>query len=339
VALTPDQLKKLPPSVAALLQSQDQGDQQLPQATDASTDVLSGLQGALGRRFGELQDYDPTYGSTVQGLIGEVPTLQSQYEQSRQRLGEDFTHTAETLDQQNQQNRERHLNAMADRGLGYSGANLVGQERIGKQFQESVQGANTAYARGQSDLSTTEADAYKRIQQRQAEAEAAATGRATARDETRKWQQQQEEMATAAAAREQQAQEAALQQQQAQQAAMDAQLAEVERQSLAASQPMPTATGTYAPPASGGGVAPAASPINTNSNVSFNYQEYNLRDPNEVKQLQYDLGLRPDGIMGPQTQAALQAMNPVYFDDRPIDPSTRIRMNRGSLYSYPGAQG
>lgn len=338
MALTIEQLKKLPPSVAALLQSQDQGDQQLPQATNSSSDVLSGLQGALGRKFGELQDFDPTYDASLRGLIGEVPTLQSQFEQNRQRLGEDFTRTAETLDRQNDQNRERHLNAMADRGLGYSGANLLGQERIGEQFQRSVQGANTAFARGQSDLSTTEADAYRRIQQRQAEAEAAAAGRATARDETRKWQKQQEEMAQAAAAREQAAQEAALQQQQAQQAAVDAQLAQLERQSLAASQPMPTATGTYSPPATGGGGAAAeTSPINMDSNISMWNREYNLRDPNEVKQMQFDLGLRPDGIMGPQTIAAVQAQNPVYFDDRPIDPAERLRQTRGTMYTYPGA--
>lgn len=333
MALTAEQLKRLPPSVAALLQSQELGDQQLPQQNNQANEVLTGLQGALGRRFGETQEFDPGYDAGLRGLLGEVPTLQSQYEQNRQRLGEDFTMTAEQLDRQNTQNRERHLNAMADRGLGYSGANLVGQERIGEQFQRSVQGANQAYARGQSDLSTSEADAYRRIQQRAAEIESGATGRATARDEARRWQQQQEEMARQAAEREQQLAQQQLEQQQAEQQQIQQQLAALEQQSLASSQPMPTATGSYSPAAP----SPSASPINTNSNISMWNREYNLRDPNEIKQMQFDLGLRPDGIIGPQTIAAIQAQNPVYFDDRPIDPAERLRQNRGTMYTYPGA--
>jgi murein L,D-transpeptidase YcbB/YkuD len=319
--------------VAALLQSQQQGDQQLPQQNNQANEVLSNLQGALGRRFGETQDFDKDYDTGMRGLLGEVPTLQSQFEQSRQRLGEDFTQTADQLDKQNTQNRERHLNAMADRGLGYSGANLVGQERIGEQFQKSVQGANQAYARGQSDMSTSEADAFRRIQQRAAEIESGATGRATARDETRKWQQQQEQMAQQAAAREQQQLEQQQSQAAAQQQQVDQQLRALEQQSLASSQPMPTGNGSYSPAAQ----SPIASPINTNSNISMWNREYNLRDPNEIKQMQFDLGLRPDGIIGPQTAAAIQAQNPTYFDDRPIDPGERLRQTRGTMYTYPGA--
>lgn len=332
-ALNPQQLAKLPPSVAALLASQSQGDQALPQQTDDTAATTSALQGALARRFGTGQEFDQQYNADVTGLLGQVPGIQSNYDTQRNQLGEDFTKTADQLDKANTRNREMHLNAMADRGLGYSGANLLGQERIGEQFQQGVQGANTALARNLSGLSADEANALRAIQARQATAEGAAAERARVRDETAAWQRQQEQLAQQQLAQQQQAADQANQQAAAQQAAYQQQLAELERQALASSQPMPTATGTYAPPATGG-AAPAR---NTDSNVSFNTQEYNLRDPNEVKQLQYDLGLRPDGIMGPQTWGALDAQNAVYFNDRPIDPTSRLRITKGSLYSFPGS--
>lgn len=333
MALTREQLAKLPPSVAALLQSQSMGDQALPQQNDPAQGVLSNLQGALGRRFGETQDFDAEYDAAMRGMIGEVPGLQASYEKNRQRLGEDFTLTAEQLDRQNEQNRSRHLNEMANRGLGYAGANLVGQERIGEQFQRSVQGAGQAYTRGLDDLSTSEADAYRRIQERASATEATAAERARVRDETRKWQQEQQRLEQDRLAREQQQQEAALAEQQRQNELMNQQLSALEQQALAASQPMPTANGTYASPAA----ANPATSFNTDTNVSVWQREYNLRDPNEVKELQYSLGLRPDGIVGPQTIAALQGENAVYFNDRPIDPSERLRQSRGTMYTYPGA--
>lgn len=323
MALTKEQLAKLPPSVAALLQSQEAGDQQLPQQSDPAAPVLTNLQGALGRRFGETQDFDSEYDSTIRNLLGEVPTVQAGFQRNRQRLGEDFTLTAEQLAQQDEQNRSRHLNAMADRGLGFSGANLVGQGRIAEGFQKSVQGANTAYTRGLDDLSTSEADAFRRIQERASASEAVAAERGRVRDETRKWQQEQSRLEQERLAREEQQQAAALAEQQRQNELMQQQLAQLEQSALASSQPMPTATGTYASAPSGG------SSFNTDTNVSVDFREYNLRDPNEVKLLQSSLGLRPDGIMGPQTIAALQQRNAVYFNDRPIDTGTRLRYGGG----------
>ncbi len=319
MALTKEQLAKLPPSVAALLQSQQSGDQMTPQQNDPSAPVLQGLQGALGRRFGETQDFDSQYDSELRGLMGQVPLLQGQYEQNRQRMGDDFTQTAEGLDKQNEQNRSRHLNAMADRGLGFSGANLVGQERIGEQFQEGVQGANKAYSRGLEDLSTSEADAFRRIQERASQVEGTAAERGRVRDETRRWQAEQQRMETERLGREQEQQAALLAEEQRQSEAYQQQLVALEQSALASSQPMPTATGSYA------GAAPApTSNFNTDTNVSVNYMEYNLRDPNEVKALQTQLGLRPDGIVGPQTITALQQQNAQYFNDRPIDLKSRM---------------
>ena len=319
MALTKEQLAKLPPSVAALLQSQAQGDQQLPQQNDPSAGVMANLQGALGRRFGETQDFDAQYDSELRGMLGQIPGLQGQYAQQRQRADEDFTRSAEQLDKQNEKNRSQHLNAMADRGLGFSGANLVGQERIGEQFQEGVQGASKAYARGLEDLSTSEADAFRRIQERASSVEGAAAERGRVKDETRKWQAEQSRMETERLAREQQQQEAQLAQERQQAEAYQQQLLALEQSSLAASQPMPTASGGYAKPAP----APTSN-FNTDTNVSVNYMEYNLRDPNEVKALQTQLGLRPDGIVGPQTISALQQRNAQYFNDRPIDLKTRM---------------
>lgn len=328
MALTRDQLAKLPPSVAALLASQSQGDQQLPEQVSSGNNVLSDLQGALGRRFGETQDYDSGYDAELRGMIGQVPQLQSQYEQRRQRMGEDFTQTADSLAQQNDQARSRHLAAMADRGMGFSGANLVGQERIGEAFQKSVQGANQSYTRGLADTSTDEADAYQRIKERQASVESAAADRARVRDETRKWQAQQAEMEKQRLAQEATLADQQRQQQEQEAAAYQQQLQQLEAQSLASSQPMPTATGSMAPAAS------SAPSINTDTNVSVNFHEYNLRDPNEVRVLQSQLGLRPDGIIGPETIAALQTQRAVYFNDRPIDRRSRPDLMGGAPSGY-----
>lgn len=295
------------------------GDQQLPEQTDPGNTVLQRLQEAMTRRFGETNDFDPEYDAGMRGLAGQVPTLQAGFQRSRQRLGEDFTLTAEQLDKQNEQNRQRHLNAMADRGLGYSGANLVGQERIGEQFQKSVQGAHTAYTRGLDDMSTSEAEAFRNIQQRQTELEGGAAERGRVRDERRRWEQEQarleQERMTREAEQARVAQEEAARQQQL----YEEQLRQLEQNALAQSQPMPTATGTMSSGTSGG----SAPRINTDTNVSVNFMEYNLRDPNEVKALQRDLGLRSDGVIGPATIRALQERNAVYFDDRPINLSTR----------------
>lgn len=320
MALTKQQLALLPASVQALLASQQQGDQQLPQQTDPSAKVMTSLQQAIGRRFGEGQEFDAEYDSSLRGLMGEVPTLQAGFQKNRQRLGEDFTQTAEGLDKQNTQNRDRHLNSMADRGLGFSGANLVGQERVQEGFQKGVQGASQAYGRALDDVSGSEADAFRRVQERSSNVEASAGERARVRDEKRKWEQEQMRMEQERMAREQQQAEAQLAEQQRQYALL-------EQQALAASQPMPTATGSYSAGTSGGGGGGGRVPaprFNTDTNVSVNFKEYNLRDPTEIKQLQSDLGLRADGIMGPQTITALQRQNAQYFNDRPIDFNTRL---------------
>ncbi len=332
--------------MAALLSSQSSGVPTPADQQDPSAGVTANLQGAMGRRFGQNQDFDPTYDAGLRSLMGQVPQLQSNYESQRQRAGEDFTTAADQLAKTNDDQNTHHLQNMADNGLGYSGANLIGQERIGTAFQKGVQGAGTAYTRGLENLSSSEAAAYKNIESRRTDLEGAAAERARVRDETAAWQKQQLAMETQRQQQEQKNQETALAAQQAQQAQFDQQLKAMEAQALVQSQPMATPTGSYSSGGSyggggggGGGGAPAASApaIDTNSNISVNYEEYNLRDPNEVKQLQYSLGLRPDGIVGPATAAALQQQNAVSFDDRPINTQSRTERNWGKMYTYPGA--
>ncbi len=65
--------------------------------------------------------------------------------------------------------------------------------------------------------------------------------------------------------------------------------------------------------------AAAAPGFDMNRNVSVDFMEYNLRDPNEIRALQTQLGVAADGKIGPKTQAALQAKKAVYFNDRPIN--------------------
>lgn len=62
-----------------------------------------------------------------------------------------------------------------------------------------------------------------------------------------------------------------------------------------------------------------------NWNISVDSREYNLRDSNEVRQLQQYLNLPVDGVYGKGTEAALYQKGAKAFNDRPIDPTSRYR--------------
>ncbi|MGH9982413.1 MAG: peptidoglycan-binding domain-containing protein [Nitrososphaeraceae archaeon] len=333
MALSEDDLIRLPPSIQKMLRAQQQqgiaSQIAAPQYQASGTQLVSDLSGAAGRRFGGQygSEFDPTYDADVRGLLGSVPQMQAGFDLQRQRLGEDFGQSMRDLDTQNTRASKQHLVNMADRGIGRSGANLIGQERIGEQFQRGIESAVRGRESGLESLEQGAASAFQGIRSKLSQAEAAGTERARVREETRRFQEQQQLMETERARREEEAARAAEQRAQQQQD----QFAQI----LADSQPVPTATGALVAGGGGsrgGGTASSTPVINTDSNVSVNFQEYNLRDPREVKELQSYLGLQPDGVIGPQTIQALQDLNAVYFNDRPIDPESRIRANRGSLY-------
>lgn len=324
--LNPEELQRLPESIRRLMQNESLGIQADPLSSgqDSGNAVLSDLQGALGRRFGQQYgaDFDPEYDAGVRGLLSQVPQHQAQFQNRRQRMGEDFYRSAEDLDRMNTRTGEQHEIKMADQGMLRSGANLVGQERLGEQFQRGVQGLTQARQRGLTDLAGEESGVYQRIRGRQSELEASGTERARVREERRRWEEEQRRMEEDRMRREEDMRNQELQARQQEQASAEARLRQVEAAALAGSQPYPTSTGGYARPAGGGGGAPA---LNNNTNVSVDSYEYNLRDPNEVRELQQYLGLSVDGVYGPATQQALEQNRAAFFDDRPINRQTRDR--------------
>lgn len=346
MALTEEELSVLPPNIQRILRAQQEQSGfgadglakaitfQSPQYQQSGQQLVKDLSGAAGRRFGQQYgaEFDPTYDASVRGLMGEVPNLQAGFDLQRQRLGEDFGQSMRDLDTQNTRANKAHLVNMADRGIGRSGATLVGQERLGEQFQRGIESAVRGRTSGLESIEQNAATAYQNVRNRLSQAEAQGTERARVREEARRFQEEQVRLEQERALREEQLAREAQERQRQQ---MD-QMAEM----LAASQPVPDATGALVAGGGGsGGAAGALSApaIDTNTNVSVNWNEYNLRDPNEVKELQYFLGLPVDGIVGPQTIGALRDLNAVYFDDRPIDPTSRVRASRGNLYTFPGA--
>lgn len=336
MALTEEELVNLPENIQRILRAQQaaqgigaQVAGQVPSYQQSGLALTNDLTAAAGRRFGQQygSEFDPTYDASVRGMLGEIPQLQAGFDLQRQRLGEDFGRSMRDLDTQNTRANKAHLINMADRGIGRSGANLVGQERLGEQFQRGIESAVSGRQAGLESLEQNAASAFQRIRSRLSEAEAAGTERSRVREEARRFQEEQQRLEQERALREEQAQREAEQRAQAQ---MD-QMASM----LASSQPVPTDTGSLVTGGGGGGgvASDSSAPaMNTDTNVSVNFQEYNLRDPREVKALQMYLGLPADGIIGPQTVKALQDLNAVYFNDRPIDPETRVRAGRGSLY-------
>lgn len=329
MALSEEELLQLPEAIQAILRAQQpqaapgtMGQAYVPSYQASGQQLQGDLQAAAGRRFGQQYgaEFDPTYNAEVQGLLGQVPQLQSGFESQRTRLGEDFSKGMQDLDRINQQSIQRHLESMADRGIGRSGANLIGQERIGETFQRGIQAGVQGRERGLQGLEQTAANAFQDIRSRLSQSEAKGTERSRVREEARRLQEEQQRAEQDRLKREQDYAAQAAAQAEADRAQTQQMVQQMAAANLAASQPYPDVTGSYG--GGGGGSAPA---FNTDTNVSVDFYEYNLRDPNEVRELQQYLGVPPDGVFGPQTQAALESKNAVYFNDRPVNLQTRNR--------------
>lgn len=307
------------------------GDEPLTGNQDSGNEITRGLQGALGRRFGQQYgaEFDPEYDAGIRGLLGQVPQYQAQFANRRQRVGEDFFRSAEDLDRQNTRANEQHLVAMADRGMGRSGANILGMERLGEAFQRGVQGLGQARQRSLTDLAGEEAGVYQRIRQRQSELEAAGTERARVREERRRWEEEQRRMEEERLRREEQMRQQELQARQQEQAAAEARLRQVEAAALAASQPIPMPTGGYAPGGGGGGGGRGgrgeAAPDHTVA--TYNYREYDLNNPDSVRNLQRMIGVPADGVYGPVTDRRLRELRGFTFGGRAANPYSGMASN------------
>lgn len=295
-ALSPQDLSQLPPSIQQIINSQQAGagspDPNVKQLGDST---VNDLNTALQRRFGQSSNYDSTFDSGVRGLMGEVPGIQNQYEQGTQRQNEDFMTNAQRIGQQSDLANGRQQNAMADQGMGYSGANLLGQQRLGEALQQNVFGANQSRNRGISDLTGRLQGQLQGISSREQALEGQATERATVADQTQAWQAQQQAMEQQALKAQQD--QAAAQLQQEQQAAeqQQAALAALEAQARQSVQPIPGPTGAL----SGGGGAPQAPPVDWKGQTPTNKvqidhpgwpaQNLDLTNAKDVKNLQLEM--------------------------------------------------
>lgn len=241
-------LQNLPESVRRLLEQQGAGFYQTPNQQSSSRDVTAQLQAAAGRRFGQSGEFDPEYDAGIRSLLGQVPDLEARFQNQRGRVDEDFTQGAEKLDREKGLDDERHINTMADRGLGFSGANLVGQGRIAEGFQRNVQGLTTNRSRQLADLTGQQNAAYRSLTDRASEAQGSAANRATVRDQQRAWQAEQVRMEQERAAAQQRFAEEQMRMQQAAQAEAQAAQRRMEEMLRQQSQPQPAPTGAYRPP-------------------------------------------------------------------------------------------
>lgn len=238
---------QLPESVRRLLQQQGSGFYDTPNQASNSGQTMSALQAAAARRFGQSGEFDQEYNAGVRGLMGQIPDLEARYQNNRNRMDEDFTLGAERENRDNDLNNDRHTNTMADRGLGHSGANLVGQGRIAEGFQRNVQGLVSNRARGMSDLTGAQNSAYRNIEARAGELQGQAAGRANVRDQQRAWEAEQQRMQMEQAAQQQKMAEQQLQMQQAAIAQAEASQRRMEQQMLQQAQPRASSTGSYTP--------------------------------------------------------------------------------------------
>lgn len=251
-SLSQQDLSQLPQSIQDILNQQNSGagapDPDLSQLGDST---LTDLSGALNRRFGQGQNYDPTEQAGIQSLIDSIPGVQNTYQEGQDQTNEDFMTAAQQLDKQNTLAMSQQQNNMADQGLGYSGANVLGQQRLGQAYQQQVFGANQSRARTLSGLTDQEVAAYQAIQDRSASLQGDAASRANVQDQANAWAAAQQQMEQQAQQQQQQEAAASLAQQQAQQQAEQQQIAAMEAQALAASQPVPDSGGSITPASTG----------------------------------------------------------------------------------------
>lgn len=236
---------QLPPSVQRILDQAGSGYFANPQQSSNAGQTVASLQAAAAQRFGNGGQFDSQYDQGIRGLLGEVPGLEANYQNQQGRLDENFSLGADKMARDDVVNQEHNTNQMADHGLGYSGANLVGQGRIQEGFQRGIQGLVTNRARGLSDLTGAQNAAYRQIESRAGDLQGQAAGRATARDEQKAWQDEQIRMQTEQAKLQQDQANAALAFQQQAQAANEAAQRRMEQQLTMQSQPRIDSGGSY----------------------------------------------------------------------------------------------
>lgn len=238
----------LPDSIRRLLEQQGAGFYDTPQQSSNAGASMSSLQQAIARRFGQSKDFDAEYESGIRGLMSQVPDLEAQFQNTRTRLDEDFALGAEQLDRDKKTADVSHLNRMANNGMGYSGANLVGQGRIGEAFQRGVQGLATGRSRALSDMTGAQNAAYRQLESRAGELQGQAANRASARDQAQAWQNEQIRMQQEQAKAQQEYAERSLQMQQNIQAQNEAATRRMQEQLRSMSQPQLAPTGAYRMP-------------------------------------------------------------------------------------------
>lgn len=235
-------------SVRRLLQQQQAGFYERPTQTSSAGGVMSTLQSAAARRFGQSGEFDEEYDAGIRGLMGQVPDLEAGYQNGLQRLDEDFTLGAEDLGRQKQTADSQHVNVMANNGIGRSGANLIGQGRIAEGYQRGMQSLTTGRSRSMDDMTSAQNAAYRQLTSRAGELQGGAAKNATARDERRAFEMERIrlEQDTAKAQQEYAERGLSMQQQIAEQNEAARQQAEQRLREMM--QPKVTPTGAYAAP-------------------------------------------------------------------------------------------
>lgn len=281
--------------------------------------LLKKLNGATAQTDG---NFDQQYDAGVRGLIGQTTQEAADLPMEDTRAQEGYNQSSEGIGRQNKQALSNNAVGMADRGLSFSGINLGQQGAIAENTQRSLQGASDVLAQKRQDITRRgqkfEGDVTSKLSNFQGQRAA----KAAEIEQQKAWQDTQTRLADEQSRREMEMQQRQMEQSQRQ--------ADALQQQIARSQPVASASGSYSPGSTGGsgGAAPGSAAYDTNTNVSVDYREYNLRDPYEVKELQAYLGLKPDGVYGATTDAALKNKNAVMFNDRPIDKMTRLSMGR-----------
>lgn len=292
--------------------------------------LLKRLNGAVAQTDG---NFDSQYDSGIRGLMGQTMQEAADLPMEDTRAQEGYNQNSETLGRQNKTALTNNAVNMADRGLAFSGINLGQQGAIAENTQRGMQGLSDSLAQKRQDITRRGQKFEGDVTNRLADFQGQRAAKAAEREQQKAWQDTQTRLADEQSQRSMDMQRQQMEQSQRQ--------ADALQQQIAAAQPVASDTGSYASSGGGGGgggggssysggggrvSAPAS--YDTNTNVSVDFREYNLRDPYEVKELQTYLGLKPDGKYGAATDNALKQKNAVMFNDRPIDKMTRLSMGR-----------